>query len=190
MIVGPMCAGKTTELLKRANQEYAIDRKVLLVNHAFDVRHNTSGLSTHTYGNETHTSHFKTISVNNLSEVLYGSRIDLHEYDVICIDELQFFEKPSIVIDFLVNILNKSVYGAGLIADFKQEPFGDILPLLSMADSFEHCTGLCSVCNNGTVGCFTMRRQPKDKNNTNDVICVGDCEKEYMLVCRKHFTLL
>ena len=194
MIVGPMCAGKTTELLKKANQESAIGRRVLLINHALDIRHDTAGLATHTSGNKTQTSHFKTISVNNLREVLYSrsstkhkTSIDLKEYDVICIDELQFFEDPCIVIDFFVNILNKIVYGAGLIADFKQEPFGDILPLLSMADSFEQCTGLCSVCNDGTVGCFTMRKKTNDEKKNTDVISVGDCEKEYMLVCRKHF---
>jgi thymidine kinase len=182
MIIGPMCAGKTTELLKKANQEVAIGRRVLLINHALDTRHDTSHLTTHTSGKHTQTDHFTTVSLSNLTDIF---KTDLYFYDVICIDELQFFDSPRDVIQFLVETLQKIVYGAGLIADFKQSPFGDILPLVSMADRVEHCTGLCSVCNDGTVGCFTMRR--KSVAPSASVISVGDCDDTYMLVCRAHF---
>ncbi len=89
------------------------------------------------------------------------------------------------MIRFMVNTLKKNVYAAGLVSDHKQCAFGEVLPLLAFADSFQHCTGLCTVCNDGTVGCFTQRRASVSHNS---IISVGDCDSEYMLVCRRHFT--
>ncbi len=190
MIIGPMCAGKTTELLRNANRETAIGRTVLLVNHELDNRHGTAGLSTHTDKTATDTSKFTTISVSDLESLIIGKKtgLSLSNFDVICIDELQFFEAPSEMIKFLVDTLNKTVYAAGLIADYKQAAFGEVLSMLAFADSFEHCKGLCSVCNDGTVGMFTKRRGSGKSGVVCPVISVGDCDDQYMLVCRKHFS--
>jgi thymidine kinase len=192
MIIGPMCAGKTTELIRNANREAAIGRKVLLVNHKLDNRHDTPGLSTHTDKKHTDTSTFTTVSVSDFESLIIGRTygFSLSEFDVVCIDELQFFESPTEMIKFLVDTFKKKVYAAGLIADYKQAAFGEVLPLLAFADSLNHCTGLCSQCNDGTTGMFTKRRKREkiiDKEEKS-VISVGDCDDQYMLVCRKHFS--
>ena len=57
---------------RNANREAAIGRKVLLVNHKLDNRHDTCGLSTHTDKKQTDTSKFKTISVSNLESLIIG----------------------------------------------------------------------------------------------------------------------
>ena len=143
MIIGPMCAGKTTELIQKANRESAIGRRVLLVNHALDNRHDTGRLSTHADKEKTDTRRFASVSLSDLADLMKCAQHKelLAAHDVICIDELQFFQSPSDMIRFLVNVLKKKVYAAGLVADYKQCAFGEVLPLLAFADSFQHCTG-------------------------------------------------
>ena len=194
LIVGPMCAGKTTALLQHAHRARAIGQRVLLVNHALDTRFGTSDVATHTHGEKTNTDGMRTVSVRSLEELLPlpllpprpRLRLTMADYDAVYIDELQFFDSPACVIEFLVQVLRKRVVAAGLVADYRRRPFGDVLPLIATADSVQHCTGFCSVCNDGTVGCFTLKKAEGRKED--GVVHVGGADT-YALVCRKHYFL-
>jgi thymidine kinase len=90
MIIGPMFAGKSTELLRRVQKHAISGKSCLYVKYAADTRYDTTCISTHDQlKREAH-------QVSKMSEL---GDIWMN-YDVIGIDEGQFF--PDIV-DFCEN---------------------------------------------------------------------------------------
>lgn len=73
--------------------------------------------------------------------------------DVISINEAQFF--PDLI-PFIKSALqqNKKIYIYGLDGDYKQEPFGQMLELLSMADEY---VKLYAICKCGKKAAFSKR---------------------------------
>jgi thymidine kinase len=67
------------------------------------------------------------------------------EYDVIGIDEGQFFEKIEILAEYLAN-KGKVVYIAALSGNYKREMFLNIIPLISKSDKILHLTSICVNC--------------------------------------------
>ena len=47
LIIGPMYAGKSTELIKRIKMYQILEKNVLIVNHKINNRYGTDGISTH-----------------------------------------------------------------------------------------------------------------------------------------------
>jgi thymidine kinase len=78
------------------------------------------------------------------------------KYDVIAIDEAQFFTGLR---DFVVNISPyvKRIIIAGLDGDFLQRPFGEIFEVLPLASEVLKLHALCMICNDGTLASFTKR---------------------------------
>jgi hypothetical protein len=64
-----------------------------------------------------------------------GAGISLRRFDCVYIDELQFFAEPESVIRFMVEAVRLRVVAAGLSADYRMQPFGNVLPLIAQADS-------------------------------------------------------
>ena len=79
--------------------------------------------------------------------------IDISVADVISINEAQFF--PDLI-PFIKSALkqNKKVYVYGLDGDYKQEPFGQMLELLPMADDY---VKLYAICKCGEKAAFSKR---------------------------------
>ena len=178
LIIGPMFSGKSTELLHHINSFRSIGNTVLIINHAFNTRYNSSGVSTHDRREEN-----DCLTVLQLMDVItdptYAKLVD--DADVICIEELQFFEDALQTVLVLVNTMHKKVIGAGLIADYACAPFGDVVKLIPHADDIQHVKALCAVCNDGTTGLFTQR-----VSTHTDQVAVG-AKDMYRAVCRKHF---
>lgn len=190
MIIGPMFSGKSTELLHQINSYISIGHNVLVVNHALNNRSSSGkeeGITTHDSLEHSETNYVSPytncITLLRLNDLLqdktYASLIETTQ--VICIEELQFFEDAKDVVLELVNNMNKTVIVAGLIADYKGELFGDVGKLIPFADDVHHIKALCSVCNDGTRGLFTQRITPHGNQ-----IAVG-AKDMYRAVCRKHF---
>ena len=179
MIIGPMFSGKSTELLHQANTYRAIGKKVLLVNHAFDKRYKEEAVvTTHDLQSA---SEEECVSVLKLEDLIIQHANELNTHDVVCVEELQFFEDAHQWICHLVNVMNKTVIVAGLISDYRANVFGEVQKLIAQADDIVHLKALCSVCNNGTPAVFTQRISPH-KNQ----VAIGASEM-YRAVCRKHF---
>jgi len=47
LIIGPMYAGKSTELIRIINRYKCLKKNIITINHIFNDRYGTSGLSTH-----------------------------------------------------------------------------------------------------------------------------------------------
>ena len=166
LIIGPMFSGKTTELLRIAKRLKSIDLKVLLLNYFEDTRYSNVYMKTH--DDDGLPCEF----------IRHFDNLDYDSYDVICINEAQFFNK---LIPFCKSVLskNKTLYVSGLDGDYKQEKFGEILDLIPLCDSITKLNAFCKICKDGTHAHFTKR------------LVSNKCQKligtdEYIPVCRNH----
>ena len=191
IIIGPMFSGKSTELLRRLNIYAAMNLNVLYINSSFDDRATTMW-STH---NPTMKSigNIAAVKIQDLTELeteiefRRGEEVNkapLSSFDVIGIDEAQFFTGLKDFALGQVEKLHKKVLIAGLNSDFKRAKFGEILDLIPVCDTIDKLTPFCKMCwensNEHVNALFSMRI-----NSENDsVIDVGDSGK-YAPVCRK-----
>jgi thymidine kinase len=175
LIIGPMYAGKSTELIRIINRYKCLNKKIIVINHVFNNRYGTTGLSTHN-----HEKVEQCIILNQLKDI----ESDLLEnVEVIVIEELQFFNDAyDTIIDWCDNH-KKTVICAGLDGDFKRDPFGDVLRLIPHAEKVTKISALCKRCGDGTSAHFT-KRITKDCELT----LVGS-DDIYEAVCRKHFLM-
>ena len=180
VLTGPMFSGKTSALLRLLFNEAAVGLDVLYINHERDNR-STGHYSTHNplYREKlSERSNVSFISVKELSSLAGG----IKKYDVIGIDEAQFFPDLKDVISW-VDKYGKKVIVAGLDGDFRREKFGSVVDLIPTADKIEKLTAYCQICASKTpkiikLAIFTLRTAA-----TNDVILVGGSD-DYKPVCR------
>jgi len=173
LIIGPMYAGKSTELIRIINRYKCLKKNIVVINHNLNNRYGSAGLTTH---NNQYIDNC--IIINKLIEIK-DDIID--KIDVIIIEELQFFEDAYDNIIKWCDIKNKIVIAAGLDGDFLKNPFGDVLRLIPHSDKVTKLSALCKRCNNGTLAHFSKRI-----TNDNQTTLVGS-DDVYEAVCRKHF---
>mmetsp|Transcript_25099 Transcript_25099/g.27854 ORF Transcript_25099/g.27854 Transcript_25099/m.27854 type:complete len:174 (-) Transcript_25099:102-623(-) len=165
LIIGPMFAGKTTELLKRVSIHKANGVKCLLVKYAKDYRSGEDTISTH--DNITADA----ISCNELSEI----ELNAKHYDVIGIDEGQFFDDIAEFSDRMA-IQGKEVIISALSGTFERKNFKNIPDLLPLAEEICHLKSKCEECEEEAS--FTLRTS----NSKEEVLIGGD--EYYRPVCR------
>lgn len=177
LIIGPMYAGKSTELIRIINRFKCLDKNVLVVNHAINNRYGSSSLTTHNRD-----SFDECIILDKLADADSEEHHDVFEKaDVIVIEELQFFSDAyDTIIDWIDN-KGKCVVAAGLDGDARKLPFGDVLRLIPHAEKVRKLNALCKRCGDGTKAHFS-KRIVKDEQT----ILVGS-DDVYEAVCRKHF---
>lgn len=215
LIGGSMCAGKSTELLRRLMRYTATGSKVVYVNHQIDTR-SKGPYSTHNklYKEKVlNIKNMKFISVAELKSLLdKDSDIKLSNYDVIGIDEAQFFSDLKDSVTHFVEKLGKYVIVSGLTNDFKRNKFGQILDLEPIADSITKLTALCKRCSSSrkkVKAIFSHRMvkiedkergEQNDGNESGEQVKVDGCEDnkqvkvggtdEYIPLCRKCYLTL
>jgi len=180
VITGPMMAGKTTELLKRLLRYSSIGKKCLYVNSILDTRGET--YSTH---NPIYKEVFENENITFFSTKLLDHGYIYYEYfDVIAIDEAQFFTYLKDIVVHMVDDMKKIVIVSGLDLDFKRNKFGEINELIPFADKttklFSYCME-CSKIGKVTNALFTHKTVEGDSE-----IDVGGSEK-YKPLCRECF---
>jgi len=188
LALGPMFSGKTTFLIQVLTTLADLKFKVTYINNLKDIRRTESSDNTVT----THHSNFSHLSskitpfkVNLLSEV------DISSFDVIGIDESNFFDDlVPVVLDWL-NIHHKIIFIVGLDGDAFKRPIGHSLDLLTDSDFFIKLTAYCKYCLDSSdilPAPFTGRL-----SNSSDSIVVGGSDL-YVPLCRschrKHLATL
>lgn len=165
LILGPMFSGKSTELIRRLKRYEIANYKVLIVKYARDTRYAQESIATH--DDQT----LKALSVDKLKDI----KVDFDDYDVIGIDEGQFF--PDIV-DFCEDMANRSktVMVAALDGTFQRKAFASILELVPLAESVIKLTAVC-------MNCFGEGSYTKRISADKEVEVIGGADK-YMAVCR------
>ena len=149
LIIGPMYAGKSTELIRIINRYKCLNKNIIIINHVLNNRYGTTGLSTHNNEKIDHC-----IIIEKLADL--DNEI-FEKSEVIIIEELQFFEDAFEMVTKWCTNYGKTVIAAGLDGDFKCEKFGGILDLIPMCDSVKKLASFCNLCKDGTPGIFSLR---------------------------------
>ena len=177
MIVGPMFSGKSTELFKLIRQFMVAQKRVCVVKHAKDTRWTLRPeLGTH----DSKKQHADIIA-SSMSEVV--PYVLAGAYEVVCVDEGQFFEDIADKADYLANC-GVIVVVAGLVGNFLNHPtsraFQNMVDLFPRAETVTKLMAVCSSCQyNGAA--FYVKILPGLGNGTTDLI--GGADK-YKSVCR------
>lgn len=155
LILGPMFSGKTTRILEIYDHYSYIQKRIMVINYAEDKRYHETMLSTHDH------KMIPCVLEIDLKDMWINPNnknySQIHNSDVILINEGQFFrDLKEIVID-MVERNNKTVYICGLDGDFKRNKFGEILDLLPFCDNVVKLKSLCSLCRNGKRALFSHR---------------------------------
>ena len=171
IIMGCMFSGKSTELIRRLKRHRAINQKILVINSSKDTRSENNVIKTH---NSDTIACVKVLELVNIFDILHDD-----SYDVVAIDEAQFFTGLRGFIQRICPYVKKIII-SGLDGDFLQRPFGEIFDIIPMADEVLKLHALCMVCKDGTLASFTKRFC--DDITTQEL--VGDHDI-YKAVCRK-----
>jgi thymidine kinase len=149
LIVGPMFAGKSTELIRRLTRATMGGKKVVAITYEGDTRYGHEVIATHDKRT------FPAIPCGALLSSLTSSP-EIESADVVGVDEGQFFTD---LLSFCLNLeqRGKTVIVAGLDGDYRREPFGSIGALLPKCTDIVKLTALCSLC--GSDAPFTWKRK-------------------------------
>lgn len=173
VLIGCMFAQKTTELLRRVRRYKSIGYKVLIVNYAADQRYGKDCIASHDKDTE------MAVCVEELSAV--NQLVETGDYDVIAIDEGQFFNDLHECCTRWADVLPVHIVVAGLDGDSARNPFGDMLRLIPHAEEVERLTALCAICRDGTAGIYSKRIISQK-----ELITIGGADL-FLPVCRKHY---
>ena len=165
IITGPMFSGKTTELIRRvASLKKDSAMRLLVINHDFDTRCHEKQLRTHDG---------IVYPALKTSEIML---VDIRSYDVIAIDEAQFFSNLETFVHMAIQKYGKWVIVAGLNGDYRQRPFGELHKLLPMANKIDLRSACCYRC----CGHASFTKRITESTQT---VVVGGADK-YVAACR------
>lgn len=176
VIVRPMFAGKTEELIRRVKRAEIAEQNVLVFKHNIDNRYSDKGDIISHNGEK-----YECILIDNSEKVTdYIKNSD--KIDIIAIDETQFFDKR------LPTIVNKladkgiKVICSGLDMDFKKEPFLNMAILLALADKVTKLKAVCFKCKEDAN--YTQRLVNGNPAKYFDPIIVVGGKESYEARCR------
>jgi thymidine kinase len=176
IIFGPMFSGKTSELVNRLNIFTVAGYKVLYINSSFDTRGET--FSTHNSSITNMHTDIKQIKTTKLMNLL-----DVNTYDIIGIDEAQFFEDLTDFSLMVCEVLKKKVIVSGLNGDFNRQSFGKILELIPYCDTVTKLYPFCALCRD-IRGEMNPALFSKRLTKEQEKIVIGK-EEKYLPVCRE-----
>ncbi len=173
-ICGSMFSGKSEELLRRIKRGVIAKQKVLLFKPSIDNRYEENMVSTHN-GNS-----YESVNIDK-AEQIYDYIID-KKYDIIGIDEVQFFDEK------IVEVINKladdgiRVIVAGLDMDFKAEPFHPMPEIIAVSEMVTKLHAVCNKC--GKEASRSQRLIDGEPARYDDPIVVIGASESYEARCR------
>ena len=167
LILGPMFSGKSTRLIELMRKYVYKAKKTIMVKFYADQRYtDKSEVVTHDL--------IKYDSIN--CKILRNSFDTFKEYDVIGIDEGQFFADLVEVCEELA-LMGKIVLIAALNGDFRMEPFPVIQRIIAKADKIKLLKAYCFNCHKDAK--FSLRIV-----QSNETVLIGAGEA-YKPACRE-----
>jgi len=169
VITGPMFAFKTSTLLRKVTKSRLSGKSITAFKPAVDKRYHDKKIVSHDGGS---------IDALPIAPEDLESIIDLSEdFDVIILDEVQFFPKKIVDICMFLADNGKHIYAAGLSTDAKRLPFGAMPDLLACADEIEMLTAVCHVCGGDAI--YSQRLVDDDS-----LVLLGS-DDVYRALCRQ-----
>ena len=176
IIIGPMYSGKSSELVRRLNIYVEMGLRVLYCNSVIDCR-----------SSENLSSHNSTLTLGEIHSIKLDSIVGLlslvNNYDVIGIDEAQFFKGLKEIVLELVEDSDKKVIISGLNGDSFRKPFGEVLELIPYCDEILKLHPFCKICC-GRDKIFTKALFSKRIVDNQETIIIGGKDM-FIPVCRK-----
>ncbi len=177
IIIGPMFAGKSCELIRRIRLLKVLKKEYIVIKPKIDNRYDNL------YDSNMIVSHnFDKEHCIVLEKLDYIFNTDLVNIDTIFIDEGQFFDDLVNVVKILVEQHNINVVITGLDGDSNRNKFGHILDLIPFCNTCTKINASCIICLDGTHAPFSYRK----KNHNQEQILIGSGDT-YMSLCRKHY---
>lgn len=169
IICGSMFSGKTEELIRRLNRARIAKQKVEIFKPAIDTRYDEENVVSHDAKSVSSTP------VENASQILFYAE----EFEVVGIDEAQFFDNELVSVCNQLADQGKRVIVAGLDMDFLGKPFGPIPLLLASAEYVTKVHAICMRC--GSLASYSHRTTQDQK-----LVLLGETDA-YEPLCRKCF---
>ena len=167
LIIGPMFSGKSTRLIEQMRKYVYKAKKTIMVKYYADQRYSEkSEVVTHDL--------IKYDSIN--CKLLRNSFDTLKQYDVIGIDEGQFFADLVEVCEELA-LMGKIILIAALNGDFRMEPFPVIQRIIAKSDKIKLLKAYCFNCHKDAK--FSLRIV-----QSNETVLIGAGEA-YKPACRE-----
>jgi thymidine kinase len=136
VVCGPMFSGKSEELIRRLRRAEIAGQRALIVKPQIDDRYDIGHVVSHAGAKMRAVAVSKPEDIPGLAQ----------GYDVIGIDEVQFFTPEIVlVIDVLV-ARGARVVAAGLDQDFRGRPFASMPELLCRAELVDKLQAVCHRC--------------------------------------------
>ena len=168
VICGSMFSGKTEELIRRLKRAKIANQKIQIFKPSLDSR-NSEYIESHDK------NRIKSLTVKTSYDVYDIGK----DFDVIGIDEVQFFD------DEIVSVCNSlanngvRVIAAGLDMDYLGNPFGPMPNLMAIAEYVTKVHAICS--KTGNIANYSYR-----KNKEDSIILIGE-KDEYEALSREIF---
>ena len=169
VICGCMFSGKTEELIRRIRRAQIAKLSVIVFKPFIDSRYSTSEIVSH--------NNIK-IESHSLKSSMEIKSYSLN-FDVIGIDEAQFFDKDILKVCQQLAFNGKRVLIAGLDKDYRGLPFGSMPQLMCEADYLDKLRAIC-------VKCSRSASYTKRISTEVDQVVIGELDK-YEARCRKCF---
>lgn len=136
VICGPMFSGKSEEMIRRLRRAEIAGQRVVIFKPRIDDRYDASDVVSHAG------ARMRAIPVSSVAELVSRA----HGYDVVGIDEVQFFEPAVVSAALALADGGARVVAAGLDQDFRRLPFGPVPALLAHAELVDKLQAVCHRC--------------------------------------------
>ena len=171
LILGSMFSSKSSYLLQKIDRGLIANKKAWFCRNSIDTR---TFLSRNTY------------KINENLIFTIKSEEDLEkvfkDFDIICIDEFQFFQFTEKLIELSLEYTNKQIYLAGLNASANQKMFDSIIKIIPYCVDIIFPKAVCTKCGSDNAT-FTICKENKDFSKPQ----VGN--NEYEVICDKCFSI-
>lgn len=175
IICGSMFSGKSEELIRRVRRAQFAKQKIAVFKPKMDDRYSEEAVVSH---NGT------TVIAHPVPSSTHIKNFDTSNYDIIAIDEAQFFDDG--IVETVMMLADKGfrVIVAGLDQDFRGEPFGPMPRLMAVAEHVTKLQAVCMVC--GSPASRTQRLINGIPAGYDDPIILVGAAEAYEARCRKH----
>ncbi|WP_075618380.1 thymidine kinase [Paenisporosarcina indica] len=175
VICGSMFSGKSEELIRRVRRAQFAKQTIAVFKPRLDNRYSEEEVVSH---NGSKVIAMPIESSKDIWEYISD------EYDVIGIDEAQFFDEG--IIDVIERLANHGfrVIVAGLDQDFRGEPFGPMPTIMATAELVTKLQAVCQVC--GSPASRTQRLINGEPAGYEDPIILIGATEAYEPRCRHH----
>ncbi len=147
VIAGVMFSGKSEELIRRVRRALIARRRVQVFKSHLDDRYGgVARVSSHNGAD------IEAVPIDSAAEIFRQVRPDT---EVVAIDEAQFLDNGVVGVATSLAERGVRVILAGTDTDFRGQPFGQMGPLMAVAEEVTKLQAICVVC--GDLACRNQR---------------------------------